>query len=192
MRIVARSIIPLFILCAGCAMEQPSTTADQQPSSVAIDLLSDVTDVEGKLVGLAREMNQRQYAWRPGTGVRSVGEVFLHVAADNYVLPAMLGTAAPAGTGVTADYQTAVAFEQRTLPRDSVIAELERSFAHLKSALTGVTHGRMADSVAFFGSQASVQKVWVATTTHLHEHLGQSIAYARSNGVVPPWSRGGN
>jgi hypothetical protein len=23
---------------------------------------------------------------------------------------------------------------------------------------------------------------------HLHEHLGQSIAYARMNAVVPPWS----
>jgi len=31
--------------------------------------------------------------------------------------------------------------------------------------------------------------MWIGATTHLHEHLGQLIAYARSNGVVPPWSR---
>lgn len=191
MRYAACSTLTLSMLCAACATEQPGAAADQQPSAVAADLLSDVTEVEGKLVALAREMNARQYDWRPGTGVRSVGEVFMHVAADNYVLPAMLGTPAPAATGVTADYPTAVVFEQRKLPRDSIIAELERSFAHLKTALTGVLNGRMDDTLEFFGSKATVQKVWVSAATHLHEHLGQSIAYARSNGVVPPWSRGG-
>jgi hypothetical protein len=24
---------------------------------------------------------------------------------------------------------------------------------------------------------------------HMHEHLGQSIAYARMNGITPPWSK---
>jgi uncharacterized damage-inducible protein DinB len=28
--------------------------------------------------------------------------------------------------------------------------------------------------------------------THNHEHLGQMIAYARMNGIAPPWSRSGN
>ena len=31
--------------------------------------------------------------------------------------------------------------------------------------------------------------VWIVTATHLHEHLGQLIAYARSNNVTPPWSK---
>jgi uncharacterized damage-inducible protein DinB len=28
----------------------------------------------------------------------------------------------------------------------------------------------------------------MALVSHEHEHLGQMIAYARSNGVTPPWS----
>jgi hypothetical protein len=192
MRVPSGISLAVALLIPACAMEQPpGAGADQLPSTVAADLLADVTEVETKLVSLAREMNVRQYDWRPGEGVRSVSEVFLHVAADNYLLPAMMGTVAPAATGVTTDYQTAVAFEQRKLPRDSVIAELERSFAHLKNAMTGVLNSRMDDTVEAFGSSSTVQKLWISTATHLHEHLGQSIAYARSNGVVPPWSRGG-
>jgi len=192
MRYAACSTLALTMLCAACATEQPGATADQQPSAVVADLLTDVGQVEQKLVGLAREMPAAKYDWRPGTGVRSVGEVFMHVASDNYFLPAPLGTTPPAVTGITADdYNTVVAFEQRKLPRDSIIAELERSFAHLKTAMSGVMTGRMDDTVSMFGQKYTVQQTLVLATTHLHEHLGQSIAYARSNGVVPPWSRGG-
>jgi hypothetical protein len=42
--------------------------------------------------------------------------------------------------------------------------------------------------LSVFGSSMTGLDLWVLTTTHLHEHLGQLIAYARSNGVVPPWS----
>ena len=40
-----------------------------------------------------------------------------------------------------------------------------------------------------FGTETTARATWISTTTHLHEHLGQLIAYARSNKVVPPWSK---
>jgi hypothetical protein len=116
------------------------------------DLIKDVTEVEGKIVGLAKAMPEATYQWRPMKGVRSTSETLLHVAADNYFLPAAMGTAAPAETGINGkDYKSAAAFEQKKFTRDQIIAEVE--------------------------------------TTHLHEHLGQLIAYARSNNVTPPWSK---
>jgi len=81
------------------------------------------------------------------------------------------------------------AFEQRPLDRDQTMAQLERSFAHVKGALSGTAPARMSEKVTLFGQPASVQYTWVLTATHLHEHLGQLIAYARSNNVVPPWSK---
>ena len=158
--------------------------------AIVTDLLRDLDEVEEKLVGLARAVPGDRWPWRPVQGVRSVGEVFQHVAADNYLMPVFLGTAAPASTGIKGDdYATAQAYESRTLARDSVIADLQRSFAHVRTALRATTAARLGESVDFFGQQRTVQWVWVLTVTHLHEHLGQSIAYARSNGVVPPWSR---
>lgn len=161
-------------------------------SGLMADLLKDVSEVESKLVGLAKAMPEATYSWAPGEGVRSVGGVFQHVAADNYLLPALLGVAPPAATGIkAAEYPTVQAYETRKVDRATVIADLEASFAHLKKAMMDTPDAKLGEKVKFFGQEQTIQQVWVLTTTHLHEHLGQSIAYARSNGVVPPWSRGG-
>jgi len=165
--------------------------AAQMSNAAMQDLLADVAQVERKLVGLANEMPAATYDWRPMEGVRSVGEVFLHVAADNYLLPTFDGIAAPASTGVTSDYATAQAFEQRALSRDEIIAALQVSFGHLKEAMSAAGAKAADREVRLFGRTMTGQAMWILAVTHLHEHLGQAIAYARSNEVVPPWSRGG-
>ncbi len=163
----------------------------QQANSLIADLLTDIGQVHQKLTSLAQAIPADKWGWRPGQGTRSVGEVYLHVAADNYLLPTGLGTAAPAATGIKGeDYATVQAFEAKQLPRDAALAEFERSFAHLKSALERAGTAPMSGSISMFGQSFSRQAFLILTTTHLHEHLGQLIAYARSVGVVPPWSRG--
>jgi uncharacterized damage-inducible protein DinB len=181
--------IALVMVAALAAIATPAA-AQQARKGVIADLLADLEQVEEKLVGLAREIPADKYGWRPGTGVRSVGEVFMHVAADNYFLPTMAGTAAPAETGIkTGDYPSVQAFEGRVPGKDGVIAEMQKSFAHLRQAMMGTPDAKLGETVDMFGTQATVQAMWILTTTHVHEHLGQMIAYARSNGIVPPWSR---
>lgn len=162
----------------------------QDTSPVAADLLQDVSQVESKLVALAKAMPPDKYAWTPGEGVRSVGKVFQHIAADNYLIPAAIGTPAPEATGIVgSDYKTAMAYEERAASREQIIAELEASFAHLKKSMSSTTTAAMSEETSLFGSTFTRQQAWIMATTHLHEHLGQAIAYARSNGVVPPWSK---
>jgi uncharacterized damage-inducible protein DinB len=171
------------------AAQQPANA--NAPTGLTADLLRDLDQVEKKMLGLARAIPADKYAWRPGQGVRSVGEVFMHVAADNYLLPAAVGHAADPKTGIKGDdYKTAQAYERRQLGRDSTIAELERSFAHLKKSLAGTSAARHGEQVSMFGQKFTVQQTWIMTATHLHEHLGQMIAYARSNGIAPPWGQG--
>jgi uncharacterized damage-inducible protein DinB len=149
----------------------------------------DISDVERKVVALANAMPESAYSWRPGPGVRSVGEVFQHIAADNYILPVYMGTAAPASTGITADYATAVAFETRKgLTKAQIVADLQASFAHLHRAIDTNTDANITEQINWFGQQATRLQGMTGTVGHLHEHLGQLIAYARSNGVKPPWS----
>ena len=185
MRSALRTTLPALAMLA--ALTLPAS-AQHHASTVTADLREDIEQVEKKMLDLARAIPEDKYGWRPGAGVRSVGEVVMHVAADNYLIPAAAGTPAPAETGITGDdYKTAAAFEKRPLDRDATIKELEASFAFLKKAL-GAT-GDMSRSVKLFGQEFTLQQTWILATTHLHEHLGQAIAYARSNDVVPPWSR---
>ena len=179
-----------LLAAAPLAAQQASSAAVAAPTGLVADLLRDVGDVERKVVGLARALPADKYAWRPASGVRSIGDVVMHVAADNYFFPALLGTPAEPSTGITSDFKTAQAFEKRQIPRDSSIAELERSFAFLKKSLAAVPESRLSEKVTMFGQQFTMQQAWLLATVHLHEHLGQFIAYSRSNGVKPPWSQG--
>ncbi len=183
-----RNVRPCTLLALILALTMP-IAAQTRPGLMG-DLIQDVTDAETKIVGLAKALPASSYDWRPGKGVRSTGEVLMHVAADNYFLPAAMGVSAPAETGILGkDYKTAAAFEKKTMTRDQIVAELEKSFAFLKKSMQDVTDAKLEAPLEAFGQKMTHRKLWVSTATHLHEHLGQLIAYARSNNVTPPWSK---
>jgi uncharacterized damage-inducible protein DinB len=163
--------------------------AAQTSEGVMGDLLKDVAGAEKKILALANAVPESAYAWKPDPAVRSTGEVFQHVAADNYFLPALLGKAAPKETGITKEYATAAAFEKRPMNKAAVIAELEKSFAFLRTAMSSTADTQLNTPVDMFGQKSTTRAVWISTATHLHEHLGQLIAYARSNKIAPPWSK---
>src|SRR6188768_845690 len=150
----------------------------QTREGVMGDLLKDISDVESKVVGLAKAMPEAAYGWRPSPGVRSTGEVFAHIASDNYFLPAAMGAAAPAETSIDGkDFKTAAAFEKRPMTREQVIAELSKSFTFLKAAMNGMSDAQLAAPLEVFGQKSTNRGMWITAATHLHEHLGQLIAY---------------
>jgi hypothetical protein len=178
----------LFRLLAPAVMSVALTApAAAQTPGVMADLLKDVQEAKGKIVGLAKAMPESAWDWRPAPGTRSTKEVFVHVTADNYFIPVGAGSTAPAETGIGEDYKTVGAFEQRARTRDQVLAELEKSFAFLEQQMTATTEAKLATPSKW--PKMSTRQLWIASTTHLHEHLGQLIAYARSNKIAPPWSR---
>lgn len=175
----------LLALAASPALTRP-LVAQQGFMSV---MHRDIGDLEKKLVELADAIPESAYGWRPAAGVRSVGEVLQHIAADNYILPVFMGTPAPASTGITTEYSTAVAYETRKgMTKAQIVADLKASFAHLHKAVGPNTDANITESINWFGSPATRLQSMTGTVGHLHEHLGQLIAYARSNGVKPPWS----
>jgi ketosteroid isomerase-like protein len=168
----------------------PPATATRERQDVMGDLLLDVATLETKIVSLADALPPAAYEWRPGTGVRSTGEVLLHVAGDNYFIPALMGVAPPAETGIDGkDNKTVAPFEARRLPRDQTITELKKSFDFLKRAISDTSEAALDTTPRNSTRQTTTRATWIAAVTHLHEHLGQLIAYARSNSITPPWSK---
>jgi hypothetical protein len=170
-----------------CLALAPAPAAAQAKSAVMADLLADYKETKGKILGLAKAMPDAAWEWRPGPGVRSTKEVFVHLAADNYFIPTGAELAAPADTGITGEYKTAEAFEKKARSRAEVVGELEKSFAFIEQQMAGVAEASLATPSKW--PKTSKQQLWIAATTHLHEHLGQLIAYARANKVTPPWSK---
>jgi uncharacterized damage-inducible protein DinB len=143
-------------------------------------MIAQFDDAATKLVRLAEAMPQDKYSWRPGAGVRSVSEVLMHVAGGNYLIASMAGVPAPAG--VTEGGETSVT------DRAQVIARLKASCDHIRAAIRAATDADLQKPATMFGRPTTNRNVYLTIVTHAHEHLGQMIAYARTNGVVPPWS----
>jgi uncharacterized damage-inducible protein DinB len=194
MRPISRLFVALAVnvVSSVFAVRAQAQTPRSTPAtaSVVVDLIKDVDGTAKKFIDLVKVMPADKLTWRPAAGVRSVSEVFLHVASDNYLMPFGYGVAIPSSTGIKGDdFKTLTTFEKQTLTREQIASELEKSFAHLKSAMAKTTDADLAKPMSMFGMKSTQQAMWIGTTTHLHEHLGQAIAYARSNGVTPPWSK---
>jgi uncharacterized damage-inducible protein DinB len=177
-----------LLVVAAMLLTSTSLLAAQDQPSVMEDLIDDVTRVEARIVALARAIPPEVYEWRPGEGVRSVGEVLIHIAGDNFFIPVLMGVSAPAGTGIDPRRETVLAYEARTMTRDEVLAELENSFTFLKQTMRDTPEARLMEQPPFERREVTTRALWILTNSHLHEHLGQLIGYARSNGVTPPWS----
>jgi uncharacterized damage-inducible protein DinB len=175
--------IALFTLgLVGLAAAVPTPGASQSaPTGVRAELLAQLDDAAGKIQQLAEAIPQEKLVWRPGTGVRSVGEVLMHVTGANYYIPTFAGIKAPAD----APQSEAVA------DRAQAIQQVRRSFDHVRNVIRNMSDADLDKPTAMFGQQTTYRNVLFTTVTHAHEHLGQLIAYARSNGVTPPWSRAG-
>ena len=168
-------------------MEPKKAEAKAAPAAASgakADVLRSLEDAQKKLVSLAEAMPAEKYTWRPGEGVRSVGEVFNHVAGANYFIPTLMGVKMPAGV----DPRT---FDKESGDKAKTIETLKKSFDHARSAIEGLPDGEMGKTVKIFDHDGTYREVVLIVLTHAHEHLGQAIAYARVNGVVPPWSQKG-
>ena len=165
---------------ASLAQGGQSPTATAAPASgVRAELLRQLEDAEKKFVALAEAIPQEKYSWRPGEGVRSVSEVYMHVASANYNIPQAAGFKPPAG--LESDLE-------KITDKAKVLDLLKRSFEHIRQAVLRTADADLDKSVKLFGNSTTVRDVFLTLVTHAHEHLGQSIAYARLNNIVPPWT----
>jgi uncharacterized damage-inducible protein DinB len=170
------------------AMEKTAKKEDMREQmkstgGVRGSILFQIDQAREKLIALANAMPADKYGWKPGEGVRSTGEVFNHVAAANYFLPTFWGAKVPAGVNP----QTLE--KEMSGDKAKTVETLTKSFDNLREAILAVPDSDLDRKIKMFGQDATVRDAMMVLASHAHEHLGQSIAYARSNGVVPPWSK---
>ena len=131
-----------------------------------------------RVAQLAEAMPADTYDWSPEEGVRSVGEVYTHIAQANYMMLGTFGIEAPV------DVESLGSLTDK----DEIVAALNESNEFVLDAVADLSDEQLSDTYELFGRTLNGEGVLVFILNHTSEHVGQSIAYARSNGVTPPWS----
>ena len=171
----------ILIHCGLCALAVvlivPLAQAQSQPAGLQAALAKDAGTLSEKFTGLARVMSGK-YDWKPAQGVRSVAEVFNLIVKENGLLAGVLSGTPNAGPSLA----------PITDP-EKLQDALKASYVNLQKAITGISDSDLETTVKLFGRDWTKQDLLMHVLEDQHEHLGQSIAYARSNGVVPPWSK---
>lgn len=160
----------------------PVHAQNSSSDAVVADFLNVYNTTTGKAEQLAGAFTVDSYSWRPAEGIRSVRESILHLASGNYFFGSMMGISPPEGVDVRS-------LEKSELGKDETIAALKKSVTYINEGLKNIPADDFETKIDFFGNEITKRQAMFILGDHAAEHLGQLIAYARSNGVTPPWSR---
>jgi len=171
-----------LMVLALAALLVPVCAAAQDVSGIRGELISSMKDAGGKIQELATAIPDGKYTWKPSKDVRSTGQVFLHVVQINYLLPKFVGITPAMGM------EELMKLDSQTMEPAKIRQMLKDSYAWAAKAIMDTPDSDLDTQADFFGQKMSKREILLALTSHSHEHLGQLIAYARSNNIVPPWT----
>ena len=182
-----RAGILLMAVIATAALSTPARAQDainkEAAAAVKAAFIADLDVLSGKFIGLAEAFPADKYTWRPMEGVRSVSEVFVLAASEGY---GFVPTAFGGKAGASREEMAAM----RTLTdKATIVDHRKKAFAHAKSELQAMDPAQMTGKRQVMGENRNAIETAFAIGGDLHEHLGQMIAYARTNHIVPPWSK---
>jgi len=182
----------LVVAAGGRSLAAQDAGPNATPAALRNEYLKNMVEVQEKVLGLAEAFPADKYAWRPAPGVRSVSEVLMHIAAEHYVyMPGSVGAKPPENLKMGTGREISGNLEKVT-DKAEVIRHLRDAFAYQKTVLEGADAKLASGKVTVFGQESSVAGLFNVFIADQHEHLGQLVAYARMNGVVPPWSKKGS
>jgi uncharacterized damage-inducible protein DinB len=184
------ALFALVAISASDARAQTAPTAQATESAVALrrTFVAEIDSMQGRFLALAEAIPADKYAWRPAPGVRSIGEVFMHVASEYYVYTPMAYGATP--SPVVGRGREAFQKFEASASKEDVLKHLREGFAFTKQSIGAIEPATLASQRKLFGrDDLTLTQTSFSMAGDLHEHLGQLVAYARMNGIKPPWSR---
>jgi uncharacterized damage-inducible protein DinB len=186
MKILKHSSLFLLFSCLFLQQVIAQSSPEVNPSKNAFikEIEGQLHFIEGRLASLAEAVPDDNFSWRPAEGVRSVSEVYAHAGAANYYLLSYLGGEMP--EGFSPDH------EKTVTKKSDIIKMLKDSYEYAMSFIPTIKEEDLDKEVELPFGKFTQRGVLLIVITHGHEHLGQSIAYARMNGITPPWSEGEN
>jgi hypothetical protein len=149
------------------------------------DAVADLEQMRDKFLSLSEAFPEDTWDWMPMEGTRSVRDVMVLMVVEGNIFPGMWGASPASGAADGFGPETA---RVGGMSKAGVIREMERSLNHMIASVRSMTEADRVADRNWFRTETSGAGVVQRAIMDMHEHLGQSIAYARANQIVPPWS----
>jgi hypothetical protein len=173
----------VYSLFVGTSSASAQEMTKESAAAVKAAFIADIEVMRGKFLGLAQAFPQDKYTWRPMEGVRSVSEVLMLIASEGYgFVPSAVG----GKPGLAREEMGGLS---KITDKQQVIDHLTKAFAHAKQELEAADPATLVAKRRVMGQDRALPDIVLAVGGDMHEHLGQLIAYARTNHIVPPWSK---
>ena len=183
--IVAMLAALVIVISVAAPARAQTTVTAESAAALKAAFLADLEVMRGKFVGLAEAFPQDKYTWRPMEGVRSVSEVLMLAAMEGYsFVPTGFG-----GKAANIGSREEMAKLRTLSDKAQVLDHLNKGFAHAKKELEAIDPATLTGKRPLMGQDHTAPEMALLIGGDLHEHLGQLIAYARTNRIVPPWSK---
>lgn len=184
--LAAGSIAQAAVMLPQAAQSSSAKPVDKTAPSydMKAQSLLDLDTQNTKFIQLAEALPQDKFSWRPAPGTRSFAEVFLHVAGERYSILSLGGAVPPAGF----DPKDPKPYEESTTDKAQIIAELKKTAQFMDATINSMTNADFAKLLPKLGPEANAGDVVYILVVDCHEHMGQLVAYARENGITPPWT----
>ena len=144
--------------------------------------------IEKKVLDLENEVPEAKFTWSPNKEVRTISQVYSHVAYENYMFAKVAGITPPAGIPMSAPAD-GMKWEKSSTNKKTIHEQLVKSFSFVKAGVKDLSDDKLDDTVDFFGMKDDCCAAcsWLCSATSMN--ISDSPSRTRvSIGVVPPWT----
>jgi hypothetical protein len=180
---IALALLAAILTLSSSTASAQDAISKESAAVMKAAFVADIDVMKGKFLGLAQAFPADKYTWRPMDGVRSVSEVLMLIVTETYgFAPTALG----GKPGLTREEMAPLS---KMTDKAQIVDQLTKGFAFAKKELESIDPATLTGKRRVMGTDRALPDIILAVGGDMHEHLGQLIAYARVNHIVPPWSK---
>jgi uncharacterized damage-inducible protein DinB len=173
----ARLAVAVMVLAGLAAPGVPARAQAVDATHASVKTTYDV--VKGYISKAAAQVPEDKYKYQPTKDVRTMGQLFGHIADASVTICATAAGTKPAAGGA-----------EKLATKAELQKAVADAFAACDRALAAITTANANETVDLFGMKHSRIGAIAFNSAHLFEHYGNIVTYMRLNGMVPPSSGG--
>lgn len=184
MRFLSTALFIMFLLFISKQMSAVISVSSAK--GIKAEIIHELNDAEEKITSLANDFPEAKYSWRPDDDVCSVSEAIMHASGANFFILSFAGVKMKERMKMDMD------MEKKVTDKAQILEFIKKSFAFSREKIMATTDKELEKPIDFFGNKITTRHLLLKMVSNNHEHMGQLIAYARMNGIVPSWSKKDN